>query len=66
MATQFLPNQLNFDTLYRELKDGDKKFHIPGFQRTYKWDYTSDKGCEPFVDDIFSINFKAALKLPLS
>ena len=55
MATQFTPKEISFDTLYRQIQDEDKKFSIPGFQRKYKWDHHSDKGCGPFVDDIFNL-----------
>ena len=50
--TTFIPTQRN---LYDLLEDFKKKFsyNIPLYQREYRWETGSDKGCQPFFDDIF-------------
>jgi uncharacterized protein with ParB-like and HNH nuclease domain len=55
MATKFNPVQSSFDELSRQITRGDKRFNIPGFQREYRWKNNDDKGCGPFVSDIFNL-----------
>jgi len=55
MATKFAPKEKDFNSLTEDIRRGDMKFKIPGFQREYSWKNTDDVGCKPFVSDLFNL-----------